>query len=335
MYDFAKALIVVQEAGAGALLASLIPDFAIAPGSIVLASPIAAQYFIDSKITLLDVSLSEERLKDLILDINPSVIITGASIGVSMEKSATVIANRLGIVVDAYIDHYWNLWQRFADPITFEKWAIHPNHIYVPELVCADILRMHGCPVKVIKKYDHPLLKINKKINADDLVIRNLRCRSELGIPEDAITALFVSEYLYENDPFWCWDQPSEKEFEDLLSLLLSISGAIDTKLMYVLVRCHPNESQSRWNDLCEKFPGAKWVNVSKIPKEDLFAISDLAFGLNSMLLLEASAFEIPVYSYHSADRSNRPWLSEIRAEVIELNSAEYVRELFNKSGNS
>jgi hypothetical protein len=321
-----KGLIVAQEAGAGALLAALISNLGLEAGSAALTSPLAGKYFTNTKIPTLKIPSTELEIEHLILHLNPSVVITGASVGNSIEKKITKIAQRLGIMVDTYIDHYWNLWQRFADPVTAKRWVVVPDRIFVPDLLCADKLRALGCPVSAIKKYDNPLLKIDKKNKVNNFRRYGDDYKKSLRIPMEATVVLFVSEYLFDEDKVWQWDQPLENEFEELLTLLLSISA--DKGLIYVLVRCHPNESKNRWNYLYNRFAGANWVNVSEMPKNSLFAISDFVFGLNSMLLLEAAAHGIPVYSYHSTDRSSQSWLSRIRPEINELNSSEDVYKI-------
>jgi hypothetical protein len=48
------------------------------------------------------------------------------------------------------------------------------------------------------------------------------------------------------------------------------------------------------------------------------------------MLLLEAIAFGLPVYSFHERKNSNGCWLSKIRPEVKELSSREEMLMLFD-----
>jgi hypothetical protein len=62
--------------------------------------------------------------------------------------------------------------------------------------------------------------------------------------------------------------------------------------------------------------------------KEELFKITDIAVGLNSMLLIEASQLGIPVYSYHETCCDEGNWLSRIRPEINELYSRRSIEEV-------
>jgi len=51
---------------------------------------------------------------------------------------------------------------------------------------------------------------------------------------------------------------------------------------------------KDRWKYLCKSVAGSKWLAVEDVNKKDLFLISDIVIGLNSMLLLEAAAAGLP-----------------------------------------
>jgi hypothetical protein len=70
-------------------------------------------------------------------------------------------------------------------------------------------------------------------------------------------------------------------------------------------------------------------MNVSDVPKEDLFIITSMAFGVNSMLLLEAATHGVPSYSHHIIKKNNQMWLSTLRNEILELGNFKEISELF------
>lgn len=313
-----RLLVASKEAGAGSLLAALLRGWHPAEGSVVIASPVAAPYFDGIPVRVCADDLADDEITELITSMQPERVVVGASAGSSIEKRVLSIAQAAGLPVDTFIDHYWNLWQRFADPETARPWACMPERIHVPAEACRRRLVASGYPVENIVVFDHPLLTQAKTTKRD--MARGREMRAHLRIPEDAVVALFVSEYLFEPDPLWSWDQPLAADFASLLSLLLLSSARRDLgRPLYILVRPHPGESSDRWDDLCRTITGALWRNAAEVGKEALLSSADLAFGLNSMLLLEAATAGLPVYSLHFQDSPRDSWLSSIRPEIREI----------------
>jgi hypothetical protein len=79
---------------------------------------------------------------------------------------------------------------------------------------------------------------------------------------------------------------------------------------------------------MCNSISGSQWRNVGSISKEALFSTANLVFGLNSMLLMEASASGLAVYSYHSERTDRDAWLSTIRPEIVELTNEDECSEI-------
>jgi hypothetical protein len=317
--DFVKKrlLFAAHEAGAGSLLAQLIEQSPPSPTSQILASRVAQTYFHQSDLTVLSDDVTDNSLSHLIDDMSPDRVVLGASVGISIEKRLFTIAREKNVEIDVVVDHYWNLWQRFADPETAKPWRYVPDRIYVPAPACAQRLVTAGFPANRIEVFAHPSLKPN--VRKADKSLRAQHCHA-LGIPSDAVIVLFISETLFVPDPKWVWDQAYEEDYHELLKALLEYSARHDlTKRVYVLVRPHPSEPATRWESLCQSVAGSAWLCVPSLDKDFLFAITDMAFGLNSMLMLEAAAVGIPTYSLHTFDSCPLSWLSTLRSEIVEL----------------
>jgi hypothetical protein len=316
-----RLLLAAKEAGAGAMFAALVREWQPEDGSVVIASPIAMPYFDGLPIIVIADDLSDEKLSELLISIRPDSVIVGASVGRSIEKRLYIAAQASGMEVDVFVDHYWNLWQRFADPDAAQPWKYMPNRVYVPAVACAERLVTYGFPQERLRLFNHPLLE-PEATKHQECLDSNLRIN--LQIPEDAVVVLFVSEYLFEIDSQWKWDQPCVEDYVELLSLLLKISARSNSgRPVIILVRPHPGESQSRWDAMCNSISGSQWRNVGNINKDVLFSTTNLVFGLNSMMLMEAVASGLQVYSYHSQLSDRDCWLSTIRTEIVELSNEE------------
>ncbi len=316
-----RLLLAAKEAGAGAMFAALVRDWQPEDGSVVIASQVAMPYFDGLPIRVITGDLSDEKLSELLISTKPGRVVVGASVGHTIEKRLFVAAQASGMEVDVFVDHYWNLWQRFADPDTAQPWKYMPSRVYVPAIVCAERLVTYGFPQERLRLFDHPLLGLEAVRYQEDL---GSNLRINLEIPEDAVVVLFVSEYLFEIDPIWKWDQHCFEDYVELLSLLLRISTRSSSgRPVVVLVRPHPGEPQGRWDAMCNSISGSQWRNAGSIGKEALFSVADMVFGLNSMMLMEAAASGLPVYSYHSQLSDRDCWLSTIRPEIVELANEE------------
>jgi hypothetical protein len=316
-----RLLLAANEAGAGAMFAALVREWQPANGSVVIASSVAMPYFDDLPIRVISDDLSDEMLSEIVISTKPDSVVVGASVGLSIEKRLLVATQSVGMEVDLFVDHYWNLWQRFADTETAELWKYMPNCVYVPAIACAERLATYGLPQEMLRLFNHPLLELKVRKHQEFL---DSNLRSNLEIPENAVVVLFVSEHLFEADSQWKWDQPCVEDYVELLSLLLKISAKSNSeRSVVILVRPHPSESQSRWDAMCNSISGSKWRNVGNISKEALFSTANLVFGLNSMMLLESVARGLKVYSYHSRLSDRECWLSTIRPEIVELSSKE------------
>jgi len=322
-----RLLLAAKEAGAGALLAALARSWRPAVGSVVIANPVAAPHFEKLPVRVFSDDMSDAEIDDLVISTMPDRIVIGASVGSTIEKRVLTSARKAALEVDTFIDHYWNLWQRFAEPYTARPWQYMPCRIHVPAYACAKRLASCGCPTGNVYVYDHPLLG-QEATRREKRLGRKLR--AAWAIPEEAVVVLFVSEYLFEPDPLWNWDQPHAEDYTGLLSLLLKRSVVTNSELpVVVLVRTHPNEPHTRWDALCRSIPGSQWRNAAHISKEELLSVANLAFGLNSMLLLEAASSGLPVYSHHTQISPRDSWLSSIRSEIIELPDERSILMLF------
>jgi hypothetical protein len=316
-FEGKRLVLVAQEAGAGSLLAALSAQWRPAPSSTVIASAVAAPYFAGCGMDIVPDGISDTDIADLLERLRPEGVVVGCGAGATVEKRVLQVAQAVGIPVDAFVDHYWNLWQRFAAPLDARPWAVVPDRIHVPAPACVEPLVDAGYPRQQVSAFVHPLMHPGGLRR--DAVLRKVQ-RERLGIAADETVAVFVSEPLFPTDTNWDWDQAHEADYRDLLTSLLQMSadGSRSNPLV-VLVRCHPAEPDDRWSTVCASVPGGRWHNASGIAKDALFSVADIVLGVNSMLMLEAVAAGLPTFSRHTIKTRQKTWLSTIRPEIVEL----------------
>lgn len=310
-------MLAAHEAGAGSMLAALATQWRLSPDSVVIASDVASPYFAGCGLHVVSDRIDEDGIAALLARHQLKGVVVGCAAGPSVEKKVLRVAQTLGLQVDAYVDHYWNVWQRFAAPRDARPWIVLPDRIHVPASACMEPLIAAGYPRERVEVFSHPLMTI-AGIPRDAALRQQQRARLDIG--EDQVVAVFVSEPLFESDPKWDWDQAHEEDYCHLLELLLKLSAGDELhESLTVLVRCHPAEPKERWQSVCESVPGSSWRNASRIKKDALFSVADIFLGLNSMLLLEAAAAGIPSFSMHTIKDRQHSWLSTIRSEIVEL----------------
>jgi len=325
-------LIVAAEAGAGSLLAALV-ERALGSGELtaesrILGAPPAARFLRGCGLSLtVRESVDPGDVSGLLDELDPTVVWTGAGAGRTIEKVVTEVAAACRIPVHAYVDHYWNPWQRFADPRTGERWRWLPDTIFVPHRRSLDRMVAAGCPRERLRVFHHPLLLPGRIRRTPE---ERSAARRDLGLDDGSRAVLFVSEYGFPASPHWEWDQPPEQDIVALAQRLLkgaaaSFDHGSALHRPVILVRPHPAEERD-WAAICASYPGTCWRLVPTLDKAALLGASDVVFGLNSVLLLEAAVSGLRAYSYHESCRRPESWLSSLRPEVEELASPSAVR---------
>lgn len=323
-------LIGAKEAGAGSLLAAMMAQRG--PGgrmTALLQSP-ADTFFAGADLERVPVGADPAEWAGLARQVlaasRPQRIVTGASAGFTIEKALIEEGRKAGVPVFTAVDHYWNLWQRFAGDSPAERWRSRPDAIYVPSPRSAERLRHQGCPVGDIRVFRHPLLEGGGVPRQPE---QAAVARARLGLPDNARVVLFVSEYAFSDDDGWDWDQPADSEIVALGRELLAMVQKIDTPVRPVrlVIRPHPAESRD-WNSTLS-LRNSDPVRVDRaLDKSAIFSVADIAVGLNSMLLAEAAGSGLPAYCRYPSGRYCGPKLSDYRSDIAEVTSLDELRDI-------
>jgi hypothetical protein len=94
-----------------------------------------------------------------------------------------------------------------------------------------------------------------------------------------------------------------------------------------VVVKMHPSQKDD-FSDILYDFSENCYRVVNSFDKASLFQICNVAFGLNSMLLLEVAKYGVPTYSYYGLDLNNRTHLCEIHNEINEISDLNLCSEI-------
>lgn len=322
-----RLLVGAREAGAGSLIARLMEGRPADESLLALLESPADRYFTAhaDRVDALAAGQEPEELfraaRKAIEEHRPDQVIVGASAGFTIEKALIEIARQAGIPVLSIVDHYWNLWQRFAGEKPADRWRYQPDMIAVPDPWCRERLRELGCPVETIATFEHPLLW-SQPSPADPALGAEVRDR--LGIARDALVVMFVSEYGFADTEGWQWDQAEEEDIylaADELVAQIQAVAAETARPMHVIIRPHPAESHD-WEAFAARHEPGFVLLGRDLAKQDLFAVADIAFGLNSMLLAEAGRAGVPSYSWFPDQSYGGLRLSKFAGWVTECRDA-------------
>jgi hypothetical protein len=324
-----KIAFAVKEAGVGALISSMLKDSDILNGSVCFASEVSIGYFFNSDLKLYlckkNVIPNNIALEEILKSVD--IIVIGMSAGKSIEKQICTVGLELKIPVYAYVDHYWNLWQRFADENTAQRWTYIPDRIYVMDDFLKNRIIAQGAPREKIWTYCNPLLN---SMSVGTSKLDREKSRKLLGIDKKSMVILFVSEYNFPVSNKWQWEQSTDFDIQNLLKILVSsVKKAMLTlkQPIILIIKKHPSDTHD-WERIY-KDPFCKVIDICD--KDTLFDIVDMAFGLNSMMLLEAANKCVPAYSFHENECGREITLSSFSKEIIELqDEKDFYNEIIN-----
>ena len=323
-----KILFGVREAGAGSLLAELIKNIQPNKQSMVLSSSIASIYFKESdiEVKIIDKEISNKKIGDLIDLLSPDYVLVGASAYKSIEKQLITESKVRNYEVVSFIDHYWNLWQRFADEKDAKPWSYKPDFIFVIDKICEIKLCELGWPKHKIGINPYSL----KNKNNFAKIISREKINQKLNIDANSIKILFVSEYNFPQCEIWKWEQSSNEDIDLLLKTILDFIDSFNrfnNKKIQLIIKLHPSEDSRLYKIYKDYSENNYCVVKNQLDKSELFGISDLVVGLNSMLLLEASNFGLPVYSYSGTFQKNAIKLNEIDKKIKSITNLSYLEK--------
>lgn len=213
----------------------------------------------------------------------PDLLITSATSlpGVDMsEKYLWRQARQRGIPSLAFLDQWQNYAVRFSGSRDHERLAYLPDWINCLNETGREEMARKGFEESRLVAFGHPYLS---SLKHDLLALDVPRLKAGLRISADDKVALFVSEPIRE----YYGDSRGYDQYRVLDYFLSSLAGARERP--EILVKLHPKDSRSSFQELAKKFEtlSPRFIGNELSPIECL-AVSDIVFGMSSIMLVEA-----------------------------------------------
>lgn len=321
-----KIFVFTREVGASAYIKDVLEQFDVSSSSIYWACEVGPvnKWAVENSINVWALNSKKEAL-GILNELQPDLVLLSSTPGDSLEKFILSSARALAIPVVGALDHFWNLWQRFADPITMKKWVYLPDSLIVFDKAVKSRVRTQGARLPV---YICPF-KVRDAVPPQST---SFEWKRKVGVPEGRPLVAFISENLFRSSKKWKWDQASEDCYRNLGLILLKKISVLEFKGQrpHLIVKKHPAENRD-WN----KILGGRFKdNYSIIGVTDTAALlesSELIFGLNSQLLIEAVHRGRSVYSFHSDKAYRKNALSSFIKGITELTSEKAVEKVITR----
>jgi len=225
-----------------------------------------------NKIKFLDCSaFPEEKLKEVFQKINPQIVVTATSFGLSLDKKIIRLAKEKKIPVISLIDFWANYKIRFSNP---EK----EDLVFLPDLICVVDEYMKKEMIK--EGFDRKILQVTGNPFFDGF---------------KKISKAQGAYFLFISQPFTELGIPGFDEvkiFQDFINVLSMMKNNIP-----VVISFHPREKNKKKYEKIISGANIK-IKISKKSGGDLIDNAWMVLGINSMALFLAAIKGKKVVSY-------------------------------------
>ncbi len=226
------------------------------------------------------------KIKDL-KSLKIQLIITGTSYKFKIDKKLLIFAKKQKIKSISFIEHWSLYYRRFK----YKNTLLLPDKIFVNDKIAKNDCIKEGLPKDKITIVGNPRLEEiaikNNNIKYKKNKISNINKKFYRIGNEKSI--LFISEHLKnlkENDD----DFLGYSEFEVFNSIINNLE-----KTNKIFIKLHPSEEIKKY----KKYLNHNNIFIDKsIDLREIVKRYDIIIGMASMLLLELSVFEKPIFSF-------------------------------------
>jgi len=235
---------------------------------------------------------------------SPDALITGLSDDL-VERFFWKQAEVCGVPSLAILDSWFNLKIRFSrflvsESVLFQKYG---TIAFLPEsIICLDEkaksnLVAEGLPCGRVYPLGNPffdyLIRGKKYIRCEE---NRKKMREKHGIKEEDLAVLFFSDPLTEVYP----DVLERFHYTEktILESFLRVIGGYFSPPPLVIIRPHPRESHDKFRGIPipDQLKARVRIDGFSLSEEHL-ALADIAFGMNSMMMIQSSLYGIPTWS--------------------------------------
>lgn len=290
-----QVLVVASDAGAALFLAPVIEKIRPLNAVKVIAGKHAAVTFRHQGI--IHEQMDEEQPFDiaaqsLLKQQHYGVALLGTNLGPGLEKVIIQKASEYHCRTMAVVDHYWHLWQRFADLEKRIPNQYLPDDIWVFEPWQKDRLITKNIPENRMHVAHHPYFESLKEQNWPS---EKRRFCQEYGINPDALVVTYASEPPPTRKTDWKSEEPAQDTIVAVADMVAKTISRLnrDRQPVQLVVKKHPSETeeflQNIWATLEEQC-----TVLSDYPPKTLIQASEVVLGMTSIFLLEAQAMGKP-----------------------------------------
>jgi len=219
---------------------------------------------------------------------HPKLVITGTSLGDSLDKALVRWAIAQGIPCISVIEH----WSWYRERFEHERELILPDWIIINDEVAMEEAVAEDLPKSRLFAGGNPWLE--KLAFSSTAALDREAWRAQNQLPSGHLV-LFVSEALKDSFPPGSETWLGYDEYTVLDALLSALPPA-----SRLVIKRHPEESPSKYWDFVVS--GHAYA-IGKVSVEELAQGVDAAVGMGSMLLLELALFRNDVISFRPGAR--------------------------------
>ena len=242
----------------------------------------------------------------------PLAVITGTSLGNSLDKKIIQWAKTSGLQSISIIDH----WSWYRKRFEFRGELVLPDFIFVNDEIAYTDAVDEGLPSKKIIIAGNPVLESIYTSNKYKLPDRE-RLRNQYNLPKKRII-FFISEELA-SDFNGTDDELGYDEFI-AINQIISLLKPSD----HLVIKLHPEEVN-------EKYQKLKNEQLSIIKNIDIYSLNtlaDIVIGMASMLLLELAMLRNDIISFRP--NAKKKFIGERLSATIDVTSQEELEGLMN-----
>ena len=222
------------------------------------------------------------KLNDNWKESSPKLIVSGTSLGDSLDKKLIIWAKKNNIPSISLIEH-WS-WYRKRFELNGE--LILPDYIFVNDQIACDDAITDGLPAEKLVIAGNPVLeelrnRSNKELNRDKLLV-------QYNLPTHKRVIVFISEELASE-----FNNTDSDLGYDEFTVLKKIIEHLEPS-DYLVIKSHPVESLDKYNS----FVNNQIKTIQNMDIHELNCIADYVVGMASMLLLELAMLRNDVISF-------------------------------------
>ena len=240
----------------------------------------------------------------------PLAVITGTSLGDSLDKRMIKWANQQGIPTISLIEH----WSWYRKRFELNDELILPDFIFVnDEIAYADAVN-DGLPSEKLIIAGNSVLESlsidNKKQNIDRTTLLN-----KYNLPTKKII-IFISEELASE-----FNKTDDELGYDEFIVLKKIISTLQPN-DHLVIKLHPAETEDKYNHLINE-------RVSVLRNIDVYSlniVADVVVGMASMLLLELAMLRKDVISFRP--NATKEFIGKRLSATIDITSQEGLKNV-------